>query len=76
MIPHGTLFYIKNLNQDKVLATKNNRINYQQLVNDDASQLWKKGKVNDDGYFVLSNSKSQKFLTAFGKILGITGMYN
>ena len=71
------MFYIKNLNQDKVLANKNNRIDFQQLVKDDATQLWKKGKVNDDGYFLLSNS--QKFLTAFGKNpwnLGIKGMHN
>ena len=68
------MFYIKNLNQDKVLANKNNRIDFQQLVKDDATQLWKKGTVNDDGYFLLSNS--QKFLTAFGKNLGIKGMHN
>ena len=70
------MFYIKNLIQDKVLAVRNNMIEFQQLVKDDATQLWKKGTVNDDGYFLVSHSNSQKFLTAFGKNLGIKGMHN
>ena len=69
------MFYIENVLRNKVLGcTNNGQVIEEDLVEDKAGQLWKKGKPNSKGYFVLTNSESEKVMT-FEISLKIKGKY-
>ena len=63
--PKGTsLFHIENGLSNKVLGcTNNGQVIEEDLVEDKAGQLWKKGEPNSKDYFVLTNSESEKVMT-------------
>ena len=56
-------FYVENILEKKVLGIKDGNIRYEEAQNT-AKQLWKKGKVNKEGYFILTNLSSKQILTA------------
>ena len=71
--PKDTLFYIENVLRNKVLGcTNNGQVIEEDLDEDKAGQLWKKGEPNSKGYFVLTNSESEKVMS-FENSLEIKG---
>ena len=74
--PKGTsLFYIENVSRNKVLGcTNNGQVIEEDFIEDKAGQLWKKGEPNSKGYFVLTNSTSEKVMS-FENSLQIKGKY-
>ena len=63
------LIYIENTSQNnsktKVLGAKGDgKVILQDLEEDKAHQLWKKGELDADGFFTLENFKVSKILTA------------
>ena len=62
--PKGDLIYIENSSKAKVLgAVGDGEVILEDLEEDKAEQLWKKGESNAEGYFTLENSKVPKFIT-------------
>ena len=63
----NTIFYIRNINQDKVLEVlDDDSVDFVDFVKDKADQLWKKGDTME-GYFTLKNDKWSKVLTAISE---------
>ena len=59
------LIYIENISKAKRLGTTNDsKVILEDLKEDRAGQLWKKGERNADGYFTLENHKVPKIMTA------------
>ena len=59
------LIHIENVSKTKVLATASDgQVILEDLEEDKAEQLWKKGKPDAEGYFTLTNSKVSKIMTA------------
>jgi hypothetical protein len=59
------LIYIENISKTKVLATASDgEVILEDLEEDKAEQLWKKGMPDAEGYFTLINSKVPKIMTA------------
>merc|ERR1712129_173428 len=55
--------------QKQLLADRNNSVVYEsEFLSNDAAQTWIIGKVDKDGYFTLTNSCSQKYLTAISGV--------
>ena len=71
-----TIFYIRNINQDKVLEVlDDDLVDLVDKVADKDDQLWKKGDTME-GYFTLKNSKWSKVLTAISEDkFEVKGMY-
>ena len=74
----GDLIYIENTSTTKVLSAKSDgRVIQEVLVEGKAGQLWKKGKPDAEGYFILYSSLFfglTKVLTAISEnILEIKG---
>ena len=64
-------FYIENTSENKVLSVIDDNV---ELAQSDAGELWEKGETNKDGYFTLTQSSSEKALTAVsGDCLRIKG---
>ena len=62
-----TMFYIRNINQKKVLKVlDDDSVDLVDFDADKADQLWKKGDTME-GYFTLKNSKLLKVLTAISE---------
>ena len=62
-----TMFYIRNINQKKVLKVlDDDSVDLVDFDADKADQLWKKGDTME-GYFTLKNSKLSKVLTAISE---------
>ena len=59
------LIHIENVSKTKVLATASDgQVILEDLEEDKAEQLWKKGNPDAEGYFTLINSKVPKIMTA------------
>ena len=59
------LVYIENISNDQVLTiTNENIVKKEIMMQNDARQIWKKGEVDKEGYFTLSDRHSKKVLTA------------
>ena len=56
--------FIKNVSEDKVLHTENGQVNLETLGLNDEKQMWEKGEANDEGFFTLTNTDTEKVLTA------------
>ena len=54
-------FYIENTSENKVLSVIDDNV---ELVQNGAGELWEKGETNKEGYFTLTQSSSEKALTA------------
>ena len=54
-------FYIGNASENKVLRAIEDNV---ELVQNGAGELWEKGETNKEGYFTLTQSSSEKALTA------------
>ena len=73
------LIHIENISKTKVLATaRDGQVILEDLEEDKAEQLWKKGEPKDfasevfgepdaEGYFTLENYKEPKFMTAISE---------
>ena len=61
--PSGNAFYVENILEKKVLGIKDGNTRTEEAQNT-AKQLWKKGEVNKEGYFILTNLSSKQILTA------------
>ena len=63
--PDGNFVYVEKILDKKVLGITdgNNRVE-EVFPQNTAKQLWKKGEVNDEGYFILTNLSSKQILTA------------
>ena len=59
------MIYIENSSKTKVLGTAGDgKVLLEDLEEDKAEQLWKKGERNSEGFFTLENFKLAKVLTA------------
>ena len=59
------LVYIEDISNDQVLTiTNENIVKKEIMMQNDARQIWKKGEVDKEGYFTLSDRHSKKVLTA------------
>ena len=59
------LIYIENISTKKVLGfTNDGKVSPEDYVEGKASQLWKKGNLDPEGYFTLENSQVPKVITA------------
>ena len=59
------LISIENTSKTKVLeATSDSKVIEEAFVEGKADQLWIKGEPDADGYFTLTNSETEKVLTA------------
>ena len=59
------LVYIENISNDQVLTiTNENIVKKEIMMQNDATQIWKKGEVDKEGYFTLLDRHSKKVLTA------------
>ena len=67
--------YIENISKKKVLGiTYDGSITEEDFVEDKPGQLWKRGKFNTDGYFILENSDTPKVMTGISQSrLGVKG---
>ena len=61
--PSGNAFYVENILEKKVLGIKDGNTRTEEAQNT-AKQLWKKGEVNKEGYFILTNLSSKQILTS------------
>ena len=66
---NDSLIFIGNINKEKVLqATSDGKVIQEWYVVGKAEQLWKKGKPDAEGYFILeSHSKVPKIITAISE---------
>ena len=56
---------VENHSNSKVLeATDYHKVVEENFVENKTEQLWKKGKANTEGFFILINNESSKVLTA------------
>ena len=63
--PKGDYFYIENISNTKFWGIANSgEVIQENFEEDKAEQLWKKGELNDEGYFNLENIKVPKVITA------------
>ena len=63
----NSMFYIENASKLEVLGVIDDTIIVEKLVENNPAQMWEidnEGVANNEGYFTLKNSSSQKFLTA------------
>ena len=69
--------YIENTSNTTVLGTTSDgKVILEDVEENKAEQLWKKGEPNSEGYFTLENSKVPKVLTAISSSsLEIKGIY-
>ncbi len=59
------LVYIEDISNDQVLTiTNENIVKKEIMIQNDARQIWKKGQVDKEGYFTISDRHSRKVLTA------------
>ena len=62
--PKDDLIYIEKMSDSKVLGTTDdNKVILEDVEEDKAEQLWKKGVPNAEGYFTLENHKVPKVMT-------------
>jgi hypothetical protein len=61
--PNGNSFYVENILEKRVLGIKDGNTRTE-VAQNTAKQSWKKGEVNDEGYFILTNLSSKQILTA------------
>ena len=67
--------HIMNISEDKVLSTENGQINMEAFGLNDKRQIWEKGEANDEGFFTLTNTDTEKVLTTtYLNGLSIEGM--
>ena len=60
-----TLYCIQNLTNKTVLGINHDgRVIEEEFVKEKAGQLWKKGKLNIEGYYTLENAEVSKVLTS------------
>ena len=63
--PKGDYFFIENISNKTVWGTgSNGEVIQENFKEDKNEQLWKKGELNDEGYFTLENIKVPKVITA------------
>ena len=63
----NSMFYIENASKLEVLGVIDDTIIVEKLVENNPAQMWEidnEGVANNEGYFTLRNSSSQKVLTA------------
>ena len=68
----GKLAYLKNTSKNKFFAIDNSfNVTLQNLGQNNTNQLWKQGRIDNEGYFTLSDPLSPKVLTAtkYGKLI-------
>ena len=72
---NNDLIQIENISKTKVLATTSDgQVILEDFKEGKAEQLWKKGKPDAEGYFILENSKVPKIMTAVSSsVLQIKG---
>ena len=59
------MIYIGNASNNKFLGiTPDGNVIEEEFVDGNQGQLWKKGRLNAEGYFTLENSEKSKLLTA------------
>ena len=76
---NGTLAFLKNTSRSKAFAIDNSfNVTLQDLSQNNTNQLWKQGKIDEDGYFTLSDPSSLKVLTAtkYGNLIVMEGKKN
>ena len=56
--------YIENTSKGTVLSISNEEVKEVTHYQNDAAQIWRKGDPDNEGYFTLSSSNSEKVLTA------------
>ena len=62
------LIYIENASKAKVLgATSDGKVILEDFEGGNAHQLWKKGELDAEDYFILENSEVSKVLTAISE---------
>ena len=62
------VIYVENISKTRVLgATSDGKVIQEFMVEGKATQLWKKGKPDAEGYFTLQNSGEPKVLTAISE---------
>ena len=67
--------YIMNASENKVLSTENGQVNMEAIGINDERQIWEKGEANDEGFFTLTNTDTEKVLTTtYLNGLSIEGM--
>ena len=66
LTPKSSKFYIENTLKNSVLgiAFRSDKVIGKKLIPHDPRQLWKKGKIDKDGYYTLKNHKSHMALIA------------
>jgi hypothetical protein len=68
----GTSAYLKNTSKNKFFAIDNSfNVTLQDLGQNNTNKLWKQGRIDNEGYFTLSDPFSPKVLTAtkYGKLI-------
>ena len=71
---NGSMGYIANSEKDIGLGITGDSVHEVTSYQNDATQIWKKGEPDSDGYFSLTSLRSQKVLTAISdQILEIKG---
>ena len=74
---NGSMGYIASSEKDIGLGITGDSVHEVTSYQNDATQIWKKGKPDSDGYFTLTSLRSQKVLTAISdQILEIKGRYH
>ena len=64
----GNFVYIENDSKKEVLGTTDDgKLILEDHVEDKPGQLWKRGEPDDEGYFVIQNSQSLKYITAISE---------
>ena len=61
---NGSMGYIANSEKDIGLGITGDSVHEVTSYQNDATQIWKKGEPDRDGYFTLTSLRSQKVLTA------------
>ena len=56
--------YIMNVSEDKAVCTENGQVKMEALGLNDERQMWEKGEADDEGFFTLTNTDTEKVLTA------------
>ena len=74
---NGSTGYIENSQKDIGLGINGDSVHEVTSYQNDATQIWKKGEPDCEGYFTLTSLGSQKVLTAISdQILEIKGKYH
>ena len=61
---NGSMGCIENSGKDIGLGINGDSVHEVTSYQNDATQIWKKGEPDSDGYFTLTSPRSQKVLTA------------